>query len=97
VVRRLSQWSARKLALVVTAVVVAGAVVALMTGLVGGESDAYKTGRSVGVALFKSGTPIEKCANVRQGAGLTGLDGVDEHQDFYEGCLAGYEDAADDR
>jgi hypothetical protein len=87
---------ARRVLIVVT-LIVAAVVVAFATGLVGGESDAYKTGRNVGVALFKSGTAIEKCADVRQGADLVGLDSVDEQREFYEGCRSGYEDAADDR
>lgn len=92
------QWLTDRRALIVVIVacaVVAG--VAFATGLVGGESKAFDTGRDVGIALFKSGTPIEKCADVRSGAGLEGLDSEDEQRDFYEGCLDGYESAAEDR
>lgn len=83
--------------IIVGIVVLAGAAVAIASAIAGRESEAYKQGRAVGVALFKSGTPIEKCADVRQGAGLPDLDSEDEQRDFYEGCLAGYEDVADDR
>jgi hypothetical protein len=83
--------------IIVATVVLAGAVVVIASALAGRESEAYKQGRAVGVALFKSGTPIEKCADVRQGAGLPDLETEDEQQDFYEGCLAGYDDVADDR
>jgi hypothetical protein len=83
--------------LLVAAIVVAAAVVLVGAALARGESEAYEKGRDVGVALFKSGTPIEKCANVRQGARLPDLDSVEEQQEFYEGCLAGWEDAAGDR
>ena len=48
--------------------------------LVGRESEAYKTGRSVGVALFKSGTPKHKCADVRQGALERPRRAVGQHQ-----------------
>ena len=80
-------------------IVVAALVVVAVIGtvaLAGRESEAYETGRSVGAALFKSGTPKEKCADVRQGAGLEGMDTDDERRDFYEGCLAGWEDIAED-
>lgn len=83
--------------LLAVAALVAVAVVGITVALVGRESEAYKTGRSVGVALFKSGTPKEKCGDVRQGAVLEGMDTEDERRDFYEGCLAGWEDIADDR
>ena len=96
----LERWRQRRVdrrVLIVVAALVAVAVVGIITTLVGRESKAHKTGRSVGVALFKSGTPKEKCADVRQGAELEGIETDDERRDFYEGCLAGYEDIADDR
>ena len=83
--------------LIVVAALVAVAVVGITAALVGRESQAHKTGRAVGAALFKSGTPKHKCGDARQGAGLEGMDTDDERRDFYEGCLAGYEDIADDR
>ncbi len=96
----LEGWRQRRVnrrVLIVVAALVVVAVVGITAALVGRESKAYKTGRSVGVALFKSGTPKEKCGDVRQGAGLEGMDTDDERRDFYEGCLAGWEDIADDR
>lgn len=84
-------------ALIVVAVAALALVAAVAAAVVRGESEAYKTGRDVGVALFKSGTPVNKCGDVRQGARLPDLDSVDEQRDFYEGCLAGWEGAADDR
>ena len=80
----------------VVAVVVAVAAVAIVVALVTRESEAHKKGRAVGVALFKSGTPKHKCGDVRQGARLEGMDTEDERRDFYEGCLAGWEDIADE-
>ena len=94
---RLKEWRRDRRVLLIAAIVVAGAVVLIGAALARGESDAYETGREVGAALFKSGTPIAKCADVRQGAGLPDLDTVEEQREFYEGCLAGHEDAADDR
>ena len=96
----LEGWRQRRLnrrVLIVVAALVVVAVVGITAALVGRDSKAYKTGRSVGVALFKSGTPKEKCGDVRQGAGLEGMNTDDERRDFYEGCLAGWEDIADDR
>ena len=92
---RLARWRRDRRAWLVAGVVLAAVVVvASATILLRGESDAYKTGFDVGVALFKSGTPIENCADVRQGAGLPDLETVDEQREFYEGCRAGYEDEA---
>lgn len=85
----------RRLLIVVAALVVVAVVGT--AALVGRESEAHERGRAVGVALFKSGTPKEKCADVRQGAELEGMDTEDERRDFYEGCLAGWEEIADDR
>jgi hypothetical protein len=96
----LERWRQRRVdrrVLIVVAALVAVALVGITAALVGRESEAYKTGRSVGVALFKSGTPKHKCADVRQGAELEGMDTEDERRDFYEGCLAGWEDIADER
>lgn len=96
----LERWRQRRVdrrVLIAVAALVAVAVVGITVTLVGRESKAYKTGRSVGVALFKSGTPQHKCADVRQGAELEGMDTEDERRDFYEGCLAGWEDIADER
>ena len=95
----LEGWRQRRVNRRVLIVVAALVVVAVVgtAALVGRESQAYKTGRSVGVALFKSGTPKHKCADVRQGAELEGMDTEDERRDFYEGCLAGWEDIADER
>ena len=84
--------------IIVVATLAVVAAVGITAALVGRESKAYKTGRSVGVALFKSGTPKHKCADVRQGAELEGMDTEDERRDFFfEGCLAGWEDIADER
>ena len=94
---RWRQWRVNRRVLIVVATLVAVAVVGVTATLVGRESKAHKTGRAVGVALFKSGTPKHKCADVRQGAELEGMDTEDERRDFYEGCLAGWEDIADDR
>ena len=96
----LEGWRQRRVnrrVLIVVATLAVVAAVGITAALVGRESKAYKTGRSVGVALFKSGTPKHKCADVRQGAELEGMDTEDERRDFYEGCLAGWEDIADDR
>ncbi len=95
----LERWRQRRVdrrVLIVVAALVAVAVIGAIM-LVGRESEAHKRGRAVGVALFKSGTPQHKCADVRQGARLEGMDTEDERRDFYEGCLAGWEDIADDR
>ena len=94
------RWRQRRVdrrVLLAVAALVAVAVVGITVALVGRESEAYKTGRSVGVALFKSGTPKHKCGDVRQGAELEGMDTEDERRDFYEGCLAGWEDIAGER
>jgi hypothetical protein len=95
----LERWRQRRVdrRVLIAAALVAVAVVGVTAALVGGESESYKTGRSVGVALFKSGSAKEKCGDVRQGAVLEGMDTDEERRDFYEGCLAGYEDIADDR
>ena len=85
----------RRVLIVAAALVAVAALGAIM--FVGRESEAHKRGRAVGVALFKSGTPKHKCGDVRQGAHLEGMDTEDERRDFYEGCLAGWEDIADDR
>ena len=96
----LERWRQRgvdRRVLLAVAALVAVAVVGITVALVGRESEAHKRGRAVGVALFKSGTPKHKCGDVRQGAHLEGMDTEDERRDFYEGCLAGWEDIADDR
>ncbi len=81
--------------LIVAALAAVVAAVAITASVAGGHSEAYETGRRVGVEVYKSGKTSDKCGNVRDYAGIEGFETIEEQRDFYEGCIAGFEEIAE--